>query len=701
MRNGATKASTVTRTWRLRAGMAGVFTGVLATLLLATLSAGIRGAEAKATTAEQARLLEDVKYLASDQLQGRGVGTEGLDAAAQFIRDEFHKAGLKVEAADQGFQKFTMVTGAELGSPNTLAFQGPDEKTIPLEFDADFQTCSFGGSGELDHELVFLGYGIEGKEEGYNDFEGIDVKGKVAIIMRRVPQQANPYSPFTGGHGGISRHAELRTKVSNAFGKGAVAVLFVNDPYTLRTEAEQAVEKAQQRVVAAARKLVEARNGDDESRGEGENADQGQDSPKSLEELQKALEQAVANLKTQQARFKKGPEDPLMPFGYGGRGTDETLPVAHISRAVCDDLLQASLNQTLAEIETVIDQKFQPYSRVLDGWRVTGALNVKRIRTEVKNVIGVLEGSGPQADETIVIGAHYDHVGMGGEGSLARGSKAVHNGADDNASGTASLIELARRLAGREQKLPRRLVFIAFTAEELGLIGSARYVKEPVFPLDQTIAMFNMDMVGRMEDNKLTVFGSGTAERWEPLVSKAAEAQNIDLTLKPEGFGPSDHSSFYAKQIPVLHFFTGTHSDYHRPSDDWDKINVDGMQRVVDMLESLIVQTAQTAERPQYVAVQGRGNIMRSGNRPYFGSIPDFGGEVEGYAISGVSPGSPAAKAGLQGGDSIVRFGGSKIGSLDDFDLALRKFSAGDQVEVVVIRNGEEKKFTVKLAKPK
>jgi len=659
---------------------------LLSAVLLITAGLTLTGlVTAVEPTAEESRLSHDIKYLASDDLQGRGVGTDGLNLAAEFVRQEFSKAGLDVSRVDGGaFQKFTMATGSELGQPNDLTLVSPDGTSHELKLGSEFQVCSFGGSGVLDHEIVFCGYGIEDKDNSYDDFAGQDVKGKVVVIMRRVPQQNNPHGPFAGVHGGMSRHAELRTKVSNAYGHGAAAILFVNDPYTLQNELKQAVEEATKRLVNNANALVDA--GDDEDK---------------AAQAQTKLTNSVAKLRAAQKAAKSAPTDTLMTFGYGGKGTDKSLPIAHIKQQVCNRILKSVLNNNLRQLEGKIDGDLKPRSTLLKDWKLQGNITVKQVSAEIKNVIGVLEGAGPLADETIVIGAHYDHVGMGGAGSLARGSKAVHNGADDNASGTVSLIELARRLAARKEKLPRRLVFIAFTAEELGLIGSARYVKEPVFQLDQTICMFNMDMVGRLQDEKLTVFGTGTAPRWKELVEQAGKSRRFALSLKPEGFGPSDHSSFYSKKIPVLHFFTGTHSDYHRPSDDWEKINFDGMVRVIDMLEDLVIQTANTTKRPEYVAIKRRAQPQRSGRRPYFGSIPDFGGEAEGYAISGVAPESPAAKGGLKGGDVIVKFGKSKIGSLDDFDLALRKFRPGSQVPVTVLRDGKRVELKVTLTRPR
>ena len=214
--------------------------------------------------------------------------------------------------------------------------------------------------------------------------------------------------------------------------------------------------------------------------------------------------------------------------------------------------------------------------------------------------------------------------------------------------------------------------------------------------------MFNMDMVGRLRNNRLTIFGTGTAPRWNKLVQSTGKQHDFALSLKPSGFGPSDHSSFYGKKIPVLHFFTGTHSDYHRPGDDWPKINFEGMESIIEMLHEIVINTAMEKQRPKYVEIKSRDQVNRTGSRPYFGSIPDFGSDGQkGYPISGVSPGSPAQKGGLKGGDLIVQFGPTKIGGLDDFDLALRKFKGGDVVTVIVVRDGKKKSLKITLAKPR
>ena len=640
----------------------------------------------KAVPGTQDRLRKDIKYLSSDALEGRGVGTKGLNLAADYIREQFKANGLDISRVDgQAFQPFTMVTDVKLGSPNTLTLVGPKKRTISLKQGTDFEVCAFGGSGKIKGDLVFLGYSIDAPGAHYSDLKGIDVKGKVVVIMRRTPRQSDSDGPFAAPHGGISQHASLRSKVSNAFGAGAGAILFVNDPHSNRQNAQQELKRARDAVVSAAVTFDGIGEADKDK----------------LTVSRRRLASAVKRLADLQKKQKQGPADPLMSFGYARSGNSRDIPIVHITHQALDKVLKVGLKTSLAKLEAAIDKDFKSRSQVVSGWHVQLETSITTVRTEVKNVIGVLEGEGPLKDETIVIGAHYDHVGLGGPGSLAPGSKEVHNGADDNASGTVSLIELARRLSARKTKLPRRLVFIAFTAEELGLIGSARYVANPVFPLDKTIAMFNMDMVGRLRDKRLTVFGTGTAPRWKKLLEVEGKRHEFALSMKPSGFGPSDHSSFYGKKIPVLHFFTGTHSDYHRPGDDWPKINFGGIEQIVGMIEDMVLATANTKTRPKYIEIASRARVNRSGSRPYFGSIPDFASDAKGYSLSGVAPGSPAAKGGLKGGDLIVGLGTAKIGGLDDFDLALRKYKGGDVVAVTLIRDGKRKTLKVTLAKPR
>lgn len=631
------------------------------------------------------RMLDDVKILASDEYEGRGVGTEGLNKAAVYISEQFARAGLDVTVdGGDSYQEFDINDGSRLGAPNVLVLHGPAKKTLELKYDRDFRACAFGGSGQFNAPIVFAGYGIDAPDVHYNDFADVDVKGKVVLIMRRNPRQSDPHGPFAVAHG-ISRHAALTTKIGQAFTHGAAAVLIVNDTTSGREEKAdlvQQVEKAQQQL-AAVKERVAAAAAPDES-------------------LKNELIHAEDHLKQVQAILAGHDDDPLMAFGYGGTRSGKSPPCFQISIEVCNQMLLEATGNSLAELETQIDASGKPLSRELTGWSAVGEANVQAVKVPVKNVIGVLEGEGPLRDETIIVGAHYDHLGHGGEGSLATASaaKEIHNGADDNASGAAGLIELARRL-GKMKPLPRRIVFIAFTGEERGLLGSVHYADAPLFPLKETIAMFNMDMIGRMEQDKLVVFGTGTASRWEPLIDQLGAKGRLEISKKPEGFGPSDHATFYGKEIPVLHLFTGTHSDYHRPGDDWEKINAADMKRIVDLLEAVVLDTARNPERPDYIKIAGTASIERTGSRPYFGSIPDFGKEVEGYALQGVSPDSPADKAGLKGGDVILQIGTHRVGGLDDFDLALRNYKPGEQVEVVILRDGRKQTVPVTLSTPR
>jgi hypothetical protein len=421
-----------------------------------------------------------------------------------------------------------------------------------------------------------------------------------------------------------------------------------------------------------------------------------------VEEIATFSEQVntVAEQVAEQSKRLEQGEDSLLPFtGAGDEGSNRKTPVYFCRRQSIDALLRAAINKDLATLEREIDSDLKPRSVDLPGFKAIGQAKVIQKQAEVKNVVGVLEGEGPLANETIIVGAHYDHLGFGGAGSLAPWTTEIHNGADDNASGTATLLEIAHRLATSGHKPRRRIVFIAFTAEERGLLGSAHYVREPRFPLESTIAMFNLDMVGRLTDNKLIVYGTGTATQFDPLVEELCKKCDFQLTKHPGGYGPSDHASFYGKKIPVLHFFTGTHSDYHRPSDDAPKLNLEGMQRIADLVVDAVQATDAQDARPQYLEIK-KIEVIGGGDsdRPYFGSVPDFGQNTEGYAISAVTPGSPADKGKLKGGDVIVRFGESRIANLEDFDSALRKYKIGDKVKVVVKRGGKEIELEVVLA---
>ena len=335
----------------------------------------------------------------------------------------------------------------------------------------------------------------------------------------------------------------------------------------------------------------------------------------------------------------------------------------------------------------------------------TLGVDVSPATTDARNVVAVLPGSHPGLrDEHVIVGAHYDHLGHGGEGSLDPDSRAIHNGADDNASGTAGMLEIARRLA-QGPRPDRSVVFMAFTGEERGLWGSSRWVADPTVPIESVVAMLNLDMVGRMVDDALVVHGTGTAAEWELLVREvnAALSAPMELGLSPDGYGPSDHAAFYGAGIPVLHFFTNTHADYHRPSDDWQKIEVEGIERVAALAAGVTRRVAtgtgaravtltpqeQEAPDPHAGAAPSDQPSSSSGYGPYLGTIPDMTPRDFGLRLTGVREGSPAEAAGLQAGDVVVEFDGRPIADIYAYTYALRDRRVGDEVTIVVERDGE------------
>jgi hypothetical protein len=505
-------------------------------LLSALLLAGVAAGAAREDEIE-ARMRRDITLLASDEYEGRGVGTAGLNKAADYIARQFAEAGLKPAGPGGSyFQPFPFSLGAEQDGTSTLTLRGPKGQEIPLKQGTDFQVIGFSGAGKVSAPLVFVGYGATAKDIGYDDYKGVDVKGKVVVMIRRTPRWSSKELSFDGKR--KEEHAGLETKLALAGANKAAAILLINDTSEL-------------------------------------------------------------------------PNDGLMSFKTTARGASTgSLPFLHVKRSIIEPILRSSLGQGLPDIEQRIDRDLATQSAPLPGWTATLDAKVKRKTVEVKNVAGVLEGSGPLAHETIVIGAHYDHLGFGGPGSRQKGEakKAIHHGADDNASGTTTLLELARQFGARKDRVGRRLVFLAFTAEESGLIGSRYYTKSAaLFPLKDTAAMVNLDMVGRLRPDaktgkdKLLIEGAGTAKSFDKMLDKLNPG--FALVKKAGGNGPSDHDSFYNQKIPVVFFWTGMHDDYHLPSDTVDKINVAGMRRVVEYAVKVIDVLATEAQRPEYVAI--------------------------------------------------------------------------------------------------
>lgn len=546
-----------------------------------------------------------IRTLSLDIMEGRGLGTKGIDKAADYIQMTFSATGIDPAFGRFSRQKFPVKIGVSLGGGNKIAGLKNDDWT-PL---------GFSSAGSFDAPIAFVGYGIDAEPLHYRELEGIDLKGKVALMLRYEPQERDEKSVFDGKR--PSRWSAMRYKATKARDLGAVAVVFVTGP---------------------------------------------------LQDEEKDKIPALTN---------DGPESSV------------GIPVIQVKTSVAQKWVD------LAQFQKDVDADLKPRSRVL-GAKLSGTVDVKASFAQGENVVGMIAGRGALKDETIVIGAHYDHLGFGGRGSMRPNDTSVHNGADDNASGTAAVLVAAKRireLLGNQQN-HRTILFAFFSAEEVGLGGSAYFVEHPPVPLQSIKAMINLDMVGAMRDDKLVALGSESATEWQPLLDRLGTELKLHVAPGGDGYGPSDQTSFYAKQIPVLHFFTGTHERYHTPDDDADFVNFDGAAKIAELTARVGLALAKGEVTPQYAraaavpAMQGDSR----GYGAYLGTVPDFTAmeaSSGGVKLADVRAGGPADKAGIRGGDVLVAMAGTRIDNLYDMTYALQDHKPGETVDVVVVRNGE------------
>jgi peptidase M28-like protein/PDZ domain-containing protein/PA domain-containing protein len=379
------------------------------------------------------------------------------------------------------------------------------------------------------------------------------------------------------------------------------------------------------------------------------------------------------------------------------------LLAAYVSEQVAEALLAPS-GLDLAKLQSVIDASTRPHGVAISGSAAV-TVTLKRTRASIKNVIGWIPGR--DSARTLVVGAHYDHLGYGGESSLAPDSHLPHLGADDNASGVAAMLSVAawRAERGRPDRAPvHNLVFCAFAGEEMGLVGSSHFVDDPTLPLPTVEAMINMDMVGRLRNNRLMVMGIGTAAEFPALTGQVNERAAFDLKTSGDGYGPSDHSSFYKRKVPVLALFTGAHTDYHKPTDSMDRVDAQGLWRVALFARDL-VDSLDRGPRPTFQQAKSDSTVGRiaggGGYGAYLGTIPDYMQTEGGVLLSGVRTSSPADSAGLKGGDVIVRFDGVRVDNIYDYTFALRSRKPGQQVRITVKRGGGEVELLAVLGRRK
>ncbi len=559
-----------------------------------------------------------IDILASDSLQGRKPGTAGGDKAAAFIAAALKQNGIKL-LNDNGYQYFDVITEAKPGTNNALTFN-------QLKFNAgsDFIPQAWSLNATISAEPVFVGYGFQIKTDSlqWNDYEGVEVKGKWVVILRGDPESEKQDSKFIP-------YANDRDKAVTAKDMGAAGIIFV--------------------------------------------------SPEGVEK-----------------------EDKLVAMFYDKSSSSAGLPVLQIKRSVADQIM-ISKGKTIQVLEKDYKTTMKPASFSIPG-TIEATTDVVLEKIKTCNVVGFIEGSDPKLkNEYIVIGAHYDHLGMGGPGSGSRNpdTVAVHNGADDNASGVAGMIELASKLQSENSKLKRSMIIVAFGAEESGIIGSRYFVDHPVVPKKQIKAMINFDMIGRLntETKSISIGGTGTSDEGEAILNKLIPQSGLKASFSPEGYGPSDHASFYGADIPVFYFNTGVHTDYHTPADDTDKINVEGEATILTLAYNLILQIDNLDKSltfkeagPKQQAKYGRGLKVT------FGIMPDFTNtEAGGLGVGGVTKEGPADKGGMKKGDKIIAVDGKPVGNIYEYMNRLKTLEKGQRVAVDIQRDGQTQILILQL----
>jgi hypothetical protein len=564
-------------------------------------------------------LKTDVYFLASDSLKGRKPGTKEADIAADYIRKQFIASGLKL-ICDNGFQYFEIVTDVTAGSHNTLQFD--DFHGI---FEKDFMPVAYSSNGTVSNTVVFTGYGFDIDQDSlkWNDYEGVDVKGKWVMLFRGDPELDNNESKFIP-------YTEIRGKILVAKDHGAAGVLIV-------TPVE--VDK----------------------------------------------------------------DDKLIGLHSENNDVTSGIPVINIKREAGDMLLKSS-GYKLDSLEKILNKTRKPRTLVLP-LVVTASAEIIQKKAKTENVIGMIEGTDPVLkNEYIVVGGHYDHLGFGGPGTGSRmpDTVAIHNGADDNASGTAMVIELAGKLAAEKNQLKRSIIFISFSGEEMGLLGSKYFVDHSPVDLKKIKAMFNFDMVGRFdkEKNSISISGTGTSLEADSIIRIYEKGLPFTVTHSPDGYGPSDHASFYASNIPVFFFTTGSHMDYHTPFDKANKLDYQKEKEIGDFSCNLIMNVDNMPKALTFHESGRKEGYSRGGRRlkVTLGIMPDFAGtEKKGLRVDGVTKDGPAYRGGMLKGDIITAINGLSVGNIYEYMSRLGKLKQGQTINVEVIRNGKNEILIIQL----
>ncbi len=582
-----------------------------------------------------------VRTLANPFFEGRCPGTIGGDLAAEYLQFYFERLGLQplfeqtVETPGGAaaarptlshLQPFELGRGQIKADSQQLTLFTKDSHT-PLLQGEDFEALGVSGNGAAGGPVVFVGYSVAEGPEDYTSYpEETDLTGKIALILRFEPMDAEGKSLWAGGNSDWSNHAGLTRKLSAAIERGAAGILLVSPPHAADSRAQNLQQPNDTRV---------------------------------------------------------------------GRAYD--IPILMITAEVAERLIGAGDPQKrdLAGLCEAVTEQGQVVE--LQEVEVSIAASLHLESLTASNVAGLLPGRGELQDEYLIIGAHYDHVGYGQFGGRASNRGVIHVGADDNASGVAGTLVLADRFQRLYEELPqeqplRSLVFLLFSGEEMGLIGSSHFVEESPVPLEKTIAMLNMDMIGAVENDMLTVYGTATAEEFEALLAPHFEASGLNVEAQASSSGRSDEAPFQRRSVPGLHFFSGVHDRYHTPRDRADLLNYDGALQVVDLVGEIARELVGRAEGLTYQDRRAaRGGARRSEIKVRFGIAPgSFGADEGGVAVGQVFPGTTAAKAGLKKGDLIIRWGGEEVADIARWMELLKAHEPGDAVDIVFLRDNEE-----------
>ncbi|MGK3968189.1 M20/M25/M40 family metallo-hydrolase [Sorangium sp. So ce118] len=638
--------------------------------------------------AAEARIKADVAYLASPELAGRGTGEPGAELAAEFIARRFAELKLSPLGGPGGDAKaYRQVFDARVGAdvaPAALAVQRAGKKQSAEA--GKLVTADGSSSGTVAGAAVLVGHGVTAAALSWDDYAGRDIEGKIAVVLDGVPSLEGSAPAAAGPHGAAAagphgaaaagphgaapadpHHGAAPADPHHAPSARPADALrdFGSVRYKLRTAREH---KATGVILVAA--------GDELPRVSDDAASMGIPAVMITRSAARALFPSAGLAPP--AKPAQKPAGALAPGAQPAAGG-----------------VAAAKPAAARPVNVKAGAAKAPGPKPLDGVTVEITTKVTPRMAPASNVVGLLparDGS-PHAGEYIVLGAHYDHLGFGGNSySRAPGVHAVHPGADDNASGTAMLLEVARRLTALPARPDRNVLFIAFGAEELGTIGSRHFVDHPPAALagmKPVVAMINADMVGRMREDKLLVDGLGTSPAWKPIVDDAARGLGFALQYGAEGFGASDHTSFTASRVPVAFLFTGVHEDYHRPSDTADKINAAGVSRCAVLTARMALALSQRDARLPFTdAPADPHRSMRGGFRASLGTMPDYAYQGPGVKLTGVRPDSPSSRSGMQAGDVIVRIGAHAITNIHDFMFALGDLEPGREVEIEVNRGG-------------